>query len=55
MPGDDGARAVNTVMAVASSAEEAGTDLILAFDEAAQRLGTRALFHPQSHGSRPGA
>jgi hypothetical protein len=54
-PGDNGARAVNTVMAVARSGEEAGTDLILAFDEAAQRLGTRALFHSQSHGSRPGA
>ena len=55
VPGADRARAVNVVMAVARSAEGVGTELILAFDEAAQRLGTEALYHPQSHGSRPGA
>jgi natural product biosynthesis luciferase-like monooxygenase protein len=54
-PGNARARAVNVVMAVARSAEGAGTELALAFDEAAQRLGTAALFHPQSHGRELGA
>jgi acyl carrier protein len=51
-PDTDRARAVNVVMAVARSAEGAGTELALAFDEAAQRLGTEALFHSQSHGRK---
>jgi natural product biosynthesis luciferase-like monooxygenase protein len=55
VPGDGRARASNAVMAVAKSAEGIGAELILAFNDAAKRLGTEALFHPQSRGRRRGA